>query len=123
MKIWTRKWQEDGTRKWIEVTGNQAIIAWLQNVLLLQLGEEPFYADWGIPVTQTLANRYWPDYYLNLIQQRFADQVSFIKITPERSDNDPGTEPLYSISIIFNDGTFWNSQNKFNQSFSQTGPN
>lgn len=121
MRVWTRQHQPDGTRRWIAVDGNQAQIAWLQNALLLQLGESPFWADWGIPVTRTLVSQIWPDYYVNMTQQRFVDSFSSLQITRDPADNDDN--PTYRIAAILPDGTFWDSgKNQFNQSYSQTGP-
>ncbi|UMM63143.1 hypothetical protein [Aristophania vespae] len=121
MRVWTRQFQSDGTRKWVAVTGNQAIIAWLQNNLLLQLGESPFYADKGLPVTQSLISRIWPDYYLNQLQEFFRDYVSTIQITRDTSVVNDGLS--YKILVIFKDGSLWTQGlDQFNQSFSQTGP-
>ncbi|MXV44309.1 hypothetical protein GS501_04520 [Saccharibacter sp. 17.LH.SD] len=119
MRVWTRQHQPDGSRHWVAVDGDQAIIAWLQNALLLQLGESPFWVDWGIPITQTLLTQVWPDYYTTMTQQRFAGYFASLTIIREpQSDN-----PAYRINAILPDGTTWQSgKNKFNQSFSQTGP-
>lgn len=120
MRIWTRQHQPDGTRRWVAVDRNQATIAWLQNALLLQLGESPFWADWGIPVNKTLVSRIWPDYYMTLTQERFADYFASLTITQDPNPADDN--PTYRITALFPDGTPWqNGQTQFNQSFSQTG--
>lgn len=121
MRVWTRQHQSDGTRRWVAASSNQATIAWLQNALLLQLGESPFWADWGLPVTRTLVSQIWPDYYVNMTQQRFADYFASLLITHETDP--PDDNPAYRISAIFPDGTPWhNGASQFNQNFSQTGP-
>ncbi|WP_077395442.1 hypothetical protein [Bombella intestini] len=121
MRVWTRVHQPDGRRVWKAVTGDQGNIAWLQNALLLQLGESPFWADWGIPVQQTLVSRVWPDYYLNLTQRRFRDIFPSLQIT--RKDGGNGADPVYDISVILNNGTLYSSaRQSFNQDYSQTGP-
>lgn len=121
MRVWTRVMGSDGKRTWQPVDNDQGNIAWLQNSLLLQLGESPFWADWGIPVQQTLVSRVWPDYYLNMTQQRFRDVFPTLQIT--RRDGGNGADPVYDISIILNDGTFYSSARQaFSQDYSQTGP-
>lgn len=121
MGIWTRQYQPDGTRRWVSVRDNQAIIAWLQNALLLQLGESPFWADWGLPVTQMLVTQVWPDYYVHMTKQRFEDYFTSLRITRDTAQD--SAEPSYTISALFADGSSYHSgQQQFNQRFSQTGP-
>ncbi|GBQ07532.1 hypothetical protein [Saccharibacter floricola] len=121
MRVWTRIKQPDGSRRWQAVDGDEANIAWLQNALLLQLGEAPFSTDWGIPVSQTLVTRIWPDYYLNLTQERFRETFPMLQITRQQNDSNPN--PSYVIRALLNDGTVYsNAKNAFNQEHSQTGP-
>lgn len=121
MRVWTRVRQSDGTRRWQAVDGDQANIAWLQNALLLQLGEAPFNAEWGLPIRDTLVTQVWPDYYVNLTKQRFRDTFPMLQITRER--NGKQADLGYSVRALLNDGTLYSSKkDAFNQTYSQTGP-
>ena len=77
-RVWGRRTADDGTRSWeafetdAEGYNDAPYFIWLQNVLLLNLNESPFYSDWGIPVQQTLATSVFPDYYTSQTQQRFS---------------------------------------------------
>lgn len=121
MRVWTRQHQPDGTQQWKSVDNKQASIAWLQNALLLQLGESHFWADWGLPVTQNIVTQIWPDYYVNLTQNRFSDYFASLRITHDSTSTEDN--PVYQVAAIFPDGTtYQNGKKSFNQSFSQTGP-
>ncbi|QDH14162.1 hypothetical protein E3E12_08125 [Formicincola oecophyllae] len=123
MRVWTRQWQPGGKRRWVATTGNQALIAWLQNALLLELGESPFHVDWGIPVTNSLVTRIWPTFYLEQTVGRFRDYFASLQVAPTAGADTENGPPDYTISAIFTDGTPYPSQaSHFNQTFSQTGP-
>ena len=104
-RVWGRKTQSDGTRQWqaFETDANGYDDApnfiWLQNVLLLNLNESPFYADWGIPVQPTLATSVFPDYYTSLTQQRFSAYFPSCVITRVSSD-----QIAYSVNITTRTG-------------------
>lgn len=72
---------------------------WLQNALLLRLNESPFYADWGIPVQQTLLTQVFPDYYTALTQRRFSQYFASCIISRTSS-----TSPEYGVSIVTQTG-------------------
>lgn len=121
MRVWTRVMGSDGKRTWQPVDNDQGNIAWLQNALLLQLGESPFWTDWGLPVSKTLVSQIWPDYYLNMTQQRFRDVFPTLQVTRQRVDGQ--SDPVYSIRAILSDGTAYSNLRKsFGQNYSQTGP-
>lgn len=120
MRVWTRQYQPDGTRKWVAVTGNQAIIAWLQDMLLLQKGECPSNPDLGFSPSQDHED-FFSCHALIGIERQVSQFVPFISIKRDRKS--PPDQPAYNIHIIFSDGTSWSSRDsRFNQSYSQTGP-
>ncbi|MDF7674752.1 hypothetical protein PT277_05370 [Acetobacteraceae bacterium ESL0709] len=122
MRVWTRQWQSDGSRRWVAVTDNQAIIAWVQNLLLLQKGECPGAPSLGRSVSRNNPDGALSDLEIRLIEQQVEPYVDMIRIARIRSAS-AQSDPVYNVTITFADGTNWSSgRDKFNQSYSQTGP-
>jgi hypothetical protein len=99
------------TRKWIEITtddngfNDMVYLTNLIQVLRLNLGESPFYSNWGIPAHPSIVTQIAPDYYMTLTQQRFARY--FLLLTIYRSDGfdeDGRPAPLYNVNVITNTG-------------------
>ncbi|MDF7673946.1 hypothetical protein PT277_08020 [Acetobacteraceae bacterium ESL0709] len=121
MRIWTRQWQDDGSRKWVPTTGNQAIIAWIQNMLLLQRGECIRDPELGFSLS---GNSYEGPYSytaISKLEEIVSDYVASVRISRNKNSSSDG--PVYDVSVLFEDGSAWSSgQDLFNQSYSQTGP-
>lgn len=105
-RVWGRETQSDGTRTWVafETDDNgyddMPNFIWLQNALLLNTNESPFYADWGIPVQRTLATSVYPDYYTAQTQQRFSQYFPSCSISRISST----TDVAYSVNITTKTG-------------------
>jgi hypothetical protein len=93
MRVWGRTYDANGNPTWVAVetspTGDNTavVITWLAQVLLLNLNESPFYADWGIPAKQSVIQQVAPDTFVNLTQQRFAPYFASLIIT--RTNGNP----------------------------------
>lgn len=108
MRIWGRvSVTSEGvtTRQWVAVetqpNGDNTMV-WvvcLCQVLLLNLGESPFYADWGIPQYPSVMTQVFPDIYTYLTQQRFSQY--FLSLTVQKV-NSP--TPTYNISVVSKSG-------------------
>lgn len=107
MRIYGR----DQNSKWVEFQTdpngfNDYVYAInLIQVLKLNLGESPFYGNWGIPAAQSVIQQIAPDYYTILTQQRFAPRfanLTVIRITTYTSKNVP--IPTYRVNILTNQG-------------------
>lgn len=68
--------------------------------LKLNLNESPFWANWGIPAQQTIVTQIFPDFYVALIQQRYAQYFASLIITKVATD----TTPTYNVKITTNQG-------------------
>lgn len=95
------------TKKWVEVTtdpngyNDMVWLTTLIQVIKLNLGESPFFADWGIPAHPSVMTQIAPDYYMSLTQQRFAS--FFLLLVISRSDgfdSDGTPAPLYNVNVI-----------------------
>lgn len=102
MRAWGRIYAEDGTWTWVaaETTpsgdNSPVYLTWLIQVLKLGLGESPMFADWGIPAQMSVVQQLFPDYYVALVQQRFAPYFANLQISPALGAN--GT-PTYNVAV------------------------
>ena len=78
MRTWGRVFSPDGSYQWVRVNtdaNGSSDGVWLTTLLQclqLNLGESPFYANYGIPAEQSVIQQLWPDYNVLLTQQQFA---------------------------------------------------
>lgn len=98
---------------WVEIVtepngyNDQVYMTTLIQCLKAQLGESPFYADYGLPSEQSIMQQLFPDYYVAVLQQRFAPYFAALSIT--RTSDSP---PTYQVNITEHNGV----------QFSQTVP-
>lgn len=97
---------EDGSQSWVEVstdpnTGDNSIVylVALIQCLQLNLGESPFWANYGIPAQQSVLQQILPDYYVALTQQQFAGYFASLRIA-----RIPGPDPVYRVNVTTNQG-------------------
>lgn len=78
----------------------------LAQVLKLNLGESPFFGDWGIPAHTSIVLQIAPDYYMALTQQRFAHYFASLILTrvPDAIDDGGRPSPAYQINCLTNYG-------------------
>lgn len=102
MRVWARYTNANGTKTWVAVqtdpvTGDNSLcyLVALCQTLLLNLNESPFWANYGIPAQQAIAQQVAPDYYVANIQ-KFYSQF-FASLIVVRQDTNP---PTYGISAV-----------------------
>lgn len=110
-RTWTGKIPGQGTPTWTVVetdeSGNNEylFVSWLIQVIQLVLGESPFYADWGIPAIQSVIQQIFPDFYINVTQQKFQSYFASLIISKV-----PNTkQPTYTVNIMLTNGTAFNA--------------
>lgn len=112
MRTWGRVFNPDGTWTWTEVTtdaqgfNDYVWITALVQVLKLNLGESPFYANYGIPAKQSVIQQIAPDYYVNQTQQQFAQYFANLSIANVTAQQTTGQAPVptYLINLTTNQG-------------------
>jgi hypothetical protein len=95
-------------KRWVEVTTDENgfnDMVYLTNmiqVIKLNLHESPFWSDWGIPAHTSVMTQIAPDFYMNLIQQRFAQYFMLLMLTnlPNRVDEDGRPAPAYQYNVV-----------------------
>lgn len=73
----------------------------LAQCLMLNLNEDPRYANYGLPIVQFAQTGAPPDYYMARMQAAFAPY--FVSLTLTRSTDADGN-PVYNISALFHNG-------------------
>lgn len=96
---------------WVEVDTDQngyndnVMLTTLAQCLKLNLGESPFYANYGIPQYQTITTQVFPDYYVAQTQQQFSKYFASLILT--RVPNQ--TTPVYNVTAITHAGAILNT--------------
>jgi hypothetical protein len=101
-----------GAKTWVEVTtdangfDDMVWLTTLAQCCKLNIGESPFWADWGIPAHASVVTQIHPTFYISLMQQRFAGY--FMNLAIQKNDDvfdDTGRPaPYYSFYVITNYG-------------------
>ena len=95
-------------KQWVEVTTdangfNDAVwLTTLAQTIQLNLGESPFFANYGIPAHPAQAAQVPPDFYMYRTQQQFAPHFMMLLLTsvPNAVDADGIPAPSYRINCI-----------------------
>lgn len=97
-----RSYGRDSLGTWVEITDpNYVQLATLAQVLRLQQGESPFYANYGIPAKQSVMAQIAPDAAVARTQAQFSPYFANLAVSRVT-----GTMiPTYNISAIFQNGT------------------
>jgi hypothetical protein len=105
MRIYGRYTDELGNKKWTVVetapdgSNDMVYLVNLIQVLLLNLGESPFYSAYGIPAKPSVVQQIFPDFYVARTQQQFAPLFASLIVTKQ-----PSRTPTYNISATTHQG-------------------
>lgn len=103
--------EERVVMQWVQVDPTAAgfddyiYITTLIQTLKLNLGESPFYANYGIPAKASIVQQVAPDFYVMRTQQQFAG--FFANLTIARAPAPPGyavDTPTYNIAVTTHEG-------------------
>lgn len=93
---------ENGLWQSVETDANgyddDCYLTTVAQVLQSQLGESPFFAQYGIPARQSITARTHPDYWINRVREQFSPMFTSISIvkTVDLTNN----EPTYHIDAL-----------------------
>lgn len=99
-----------GVKTWVVVEtdangyNDNVYITTLCQVLKLNLGESPFYANYGIPARNSVLSQTQPDQYVSRTQQQFAQY--FASLVVAKIDDNP---PTYNIALVTQNGSILNA--------------
>jgi hypothetical protein len=74
----------------------------LIQVIKLNLGESPFFSQYGIPAHPSVVSQIAPDYYMNWTQQKFASHFLSLLISKQLNavDENGIPSPGYLVNVI-----------------------
>lgn len=106
IRTYGRQFFADGSYRWIVVTTdsngyNDAVyLTTLVQVFKLNLGESPFYGNFGLPAKQSIVTQVYPDFYVNFTQQQFAKYFTSLIVTRNvlKPPNPP--TPVYVVNVV-----------------------
>ncbi len=108
MRTYGRITNPDGSKTWVKVetdpqTGSNSwvYVTALAQVLQGNLGESPFYADYGLPAQQSVIQQIAPDFYVQRTQQQFAQFFASLIVSKEPA----APVPTYNINATTFEGT------------------
>lgn len=107
-RVWGRTYDQLGNATWVQVSGDQSTgtidnvyLTALAQVIQLNLGESPFYANYGIPAQQSIITQVFPDYYAMQIQAQYSAFFAALTIARVPQTN----PPTYNIQAVTHNGT------------------
>jgi len=112
VRTYGRITNSDGSKTWVQISTDangyedNVYLTTLAQVLKLNLGESPFYANYGIPQYQTVVTQVFPDYYAMTTQQQFAGYFASLAITRVQGS----FPPVYNVNIVTHSGAILNKQ-------------
>jgi hypothetical protein len=103
-----------GEKTWRVVTTDEqgfndmVFLTQLAQVCKLNLGESPFFADWGIPARESVVTQIYPDYYVALTQQRFAPHFMSLMLEKREDALDETGRPMphYHFEAVTSYGAY-----------------
>ncbi len=106
MRIYGRTYDSLGNPTWVVVETDAAgnndacYLTALAQVLKLNLGESPFYAQAGIPAQQSVITQVYPDFYAMMIQAQYSAYFAALTILRVPQSN----PPLYNVQAVTHQG-------------------
>jgi hypothetical protein len=102
------------TKQWVVVNtdingyNDMVYLTTLLQVIKLNLGESPFFANYGIPAHASVVTQLAPDYYMNFIQQKFAGYFLLLSLSniPNALDPNGIPSPGYNVTVITQYGAY-----------------
>lgn len=110
MRVYGRVYSELGVSTWVEVTtdangfNDYVYVTALAQCIKLNVNESPLWADWGIPAQPSVMSQVFPDFWMALMQQRFAPKFASLVLAKIPSDT-----PTYNLSVLTHQGVTVNA--------------
>jgi len=106
MRTYGRIQNSDGSKTWVTVEtdangfDDSVYLSTLAQCLKLNLGESPFFANYGIPAYQTVVTQVMPDYYVMQTQSQFAPYFASLTISRVQGS----FPPVYQVNAVCHNG-------------------
>lgn len=106
MRTYGRVNNADGSKTWVVVETDSAgfndsvYLSTLAQCLKLNLGESPFFSNYGIPQMQTIVTQVLPSFYVMQTQTQFAPYFASLTITQVQG----ASPPVYQVAAVCHNG-------------------
>jgi hypothetical protein len=106
MRTYGRIQNEFGSKTWVEIdtqVNNDNSLIWVTTLiqtLKLNLGESPFFANYGIPARPSVIQQIAPDYYMIQTQKQFSQYFASLIISRQASPTINPNTPTYLINVL-----------------------
>lgn len=111
MRTYGRTYDANGNATWVVVEtdpqgfNDGVYLTTLCQVLQLNPGESPFFANYGVPSQQSIVTQVFPDFYMMRTQQQFTPLFPALSIKKV-----PLPAPYYDITVLTNKGALINQK-------------
>lgn len=111
MRTYGRQTDEFGNKTWVVVEtdengfSDEVYLTTLAQCLKLNLGESPFFGNYGIPQYQTIMTQVMPDYYASQTQTQFSPYFASLTITRVQGS----FPPVYNVDAVCHSGAIINA--------------
>lgn len=105
LRTYGKVYNTDGSYTWQVVTtdangyNDNVWLTTLCQCILLNLGESPFWANYGLPAQDSVVYQIFPDYAMSYLQQQFSQYFALLQVS-RTSD----TKPIYQVNVLTNSG-------------------
>lgn len=105
MRTFGRIYNSLGEPSWVEISTDAdgfndfVWVTTLIQCLKLNLGESPFWANYGIPAKTAVVQQVFPDFYITRTQQQFAPYFASLLVSKQ-----PSATPTYKINVTTHQG-------------------
>lgn len=112
LRTYGRVYAEDGSYTWVEVStdangfNDDVYLTTLIQALKLNLGESPFYANYGIPAQPSVVTQVFPDFYAAQTQTQFSPYFAALSITRIAGV----FPPAYQVNVVCHNGSTYGVQ-------------
>ena len=110
MRTYGRIYESLNNPTWVEVDtdangyNDLVYVTTLCQVLKLNLGESPFFANFGIPAKTSVIQQVAPNFYAAKTQLQFSQYFANLLITPIPTPGNPST-PTYKVNVTTHNGS------------------
>jgi hypothetical protein len=113
VRTYGRVTDELGNKRWVVVTtdangfNDEVYLTTLAQCLKLNLGESPFFSNYGLPAHESVVTQVFPTFYVMRTQQQFAPFFASLIITQVpgvAADKFHAPGPTYNVKAVTHQG-------------------
>lgn len=106
MRTYGRVYDANGKYTWVVITtdakgyNDDVYLTTLAQVFKGNLGESPFWGNYGLPAKPSLVTQVYPDYNVQFTQQQFAQYFTSLIIYRQTVTIKKRPSPVYTVNVV-----------------------